>query len=173
MNWTVVDIPIENEEKFAQEEIDVKDLHLNSIVINQHQNDIAIAAESGYVYISNNVAKNWEVVKSPYKGSFFGGEFIDESSILFYGLRGNIYLFNKVTNEWKKIESGTNESLHSSFIDEDAIYIVGYGATILKVDRNTLKATKLSNSSKQNYTSFIKFKNNYYISSDHGIEIYK
>ncbi len=170
-SWEKTTINITNMIAQNENELGFNELHFNSISINN--NTCAISAEAGVIFISKNQCQDWQVLQSPYTGSFFGAEFIDDTSIIFYGLRGNVYSFDLNTQQWKKIQTGTNETIHSSYKENESIYLLGYGSIILELNKDTFKIKEKKSLSKRNYTSLIQFKNQYYLTSDKGLERYK
>ncbi len=63
------------------------DRHLYDILISEYGN--FIVGESGTVLFQDDNSNQWEQVEIPYAGSFFGG-IIQDDTIYFFGMRGNI-----------------------------------------------------------------------------------
>ena len=63
------------------------DRHLYDILISEY--GIFVVGESGTVLFQADNSNQWKQVDIPYSGSFFGG-IIQDDSIYFFGMRGNI-----------------------------------------------------------------------------------
>lgn len=62
-----------------------------------------IAGEQGLLLRSTDGADRFEPLPSPYKGSFFGLELLGESTVLAYGLRGNVWRSADHGESWHKV----------------------------------------------------------------------
>lgn len=93
-----------------------------------------LVGEAGTMGLSND-GKAWELLESPYEGSFFGVEPRGEKGALIYGMRGNAYVSDDVGNqEWRKINLATVSSIYGAFVmDDDSIILVGADAVVLTV----------------------------------------
>ena len=110
------------------------------------------------------------LLNHPIMVSFFGLEILNNNSILVYGLRGNIYSYNLAKNTWMKINSNTNELLHESYYDNNnSIYIIGYGATLLVSKDNGSSFIKKQLNTKNNFTSISKKEDYFYITHENGV----
>ena len=71
-------------------------MHLNEIV-RLGDNSLFIAGERGLLARSTDEAETWQMLESPYKGSFFGGMTWGPTGVMLYGMRGNVFLADDVT----------------------------------------------------------------------------
>lgn len=160
-SWQDSSMNIVNEyDTSSERDIDVNDLHLNSLSTD-NKGLCVIAAESGHVFISTDFGQQWQVIKSPYHGSFFGVEILSDNEVLLYGLRGTIYKLTIDNRQWRAIESNTNELLHASIVNgSNEIFLIGHGATVLLSDDQGNSFKQISVKSKANFTSILEIDTN-------------
>ncbi|MEE9552219.1 MAG: hypothetical protein V3V89_04155, partial [Gammaproteobacteria bacterium] len=107
------------------------DLHLNSIA-RSDSGKLYIAAEAGRVYSSEDSGISWKELTSPYVGSFFGVQPLEDDIILVYGLRGHMYRSDNSGKSWIKVATHTKEMLTNSLLLQNGtIFIVGLGGVLL------------------------------------------
>ncbi|GMR06142.1 MAG: YCF48-related protein [Gammaproteobacteria bacterium] len=112
-------------------QISEDDFHLNAIS-SLNSNELFIAAEQGHLYHSIDGGYSWTALPSPYAGSFFGINVINDELLLVFGLRGNLFSSNDKGETWQKIESGTEASLMAALQQKNGtIRIVGLVGNIL------------------------------------------
>ncbi len=107
------------------------DYHLNQI---RHAvgERLFIAAEAGTVLRSADTGATWELLPSPYGGSFFGTLSVGESSVLLYGLRGHLFRTDDDGESWQEIQTGTVAMLNDAIrLRDGSVVVVGLGGTIL------------------------------------------
>ena len=113
--------------------------HLHSI-IQADNGDLLIAGEFGKVYRSTDGGYDWEVIQTPYAGSFFKILQASDGRLLVAGLRGNVFVSNDMGRSWERFDAGTEFSLYGGNVTEDGeIILVGENARIL-VTRDNLSA---------------------------------
>jgi len=87
--------------------------HLNGIA-EVHGGTLFIAAESGLVFRSTNKGESWEVVETPYHGSYFGVVGTGRTNeVLAFGLRGNIFRSENLGRDWEQIQTDANRTINS------------------------------------------------------------
>jgi photosystem II stability/assembly factor-like uncharacterized protein len=69
--------------------------------IRKRGDTVLLAGEQGLLLLSRDGGQNFSRLESPYRGSWFTAELIDDRSMLVAGLRGNT---------WRSVDSGTNWS---------------------------------------------------------------
>jgi photosystem II stability/assembly factor-like uncharacterized protein len=79
-----------------------KGLHL--YFINQDGNDIYISGEQGVLYRSTDRGKQFKVVNSPSRGTYFGIVFPKPGQLIAFGLRGSAFKSIDAGIHWDKIE---------------------------------------------------------------------
>lgn len=100
---------------------------------------LMIAGELGTLLVFDPEAKEeetrWQVLNSPYEGTFFGAQVFDKAGIYIYGLRGNIYNSKDFGESWVKIETDIVTSVYDCVeLANGKIVFVGSGGTIITLD---------------------------------------
>lgn len=120
-----------------------------------------LAGERGLLARSTDDGASWQMLQSPYAGSFFGALALDNGRLLAYGMRGNIYVtddlrrcptqdpakYDPYTAEtvtdpatlaalgWRRIDSPTRESLfRAGRLGDGSVLLVGVNGIVLKAD---------------------------------------
>ncbi len=107
--------------------------HLNSI--KQIGDQLFIAAEAGTLYRSSDWGQSWEMLDSPYDGSFFGITGSDQGRIIAYGLRGNAFQSEDWGDSWHPIETGVDSTFFSgTLLDDGSAVLVGAAGMSLHLD---------------------------------------
>ncbi|OMH28477.1 hypothetical protein BGP75_20890 [Motiliproteus sp. MSK22-1] len=85
--------------------------HLNAI-IQTRQGDIYIAGEAGVLFRSTDNGDNWQLLDSPYEGSFYAiAEVLPEGKLLVTGLRGRGYVSEDQGDNWTELDMATRSTL--------------------------------------------------------------
>lgn len=104
--------------------------HLNQI-IGAGNGALLIAAEGGTVFRSADGGSSWQIVRTPYKGSLWGGLALADGSILVYGMRGKILRSADAGRTWSEVGSGTDQSLTGACqAPAGTIVVVGLGGAV-------------------------------------------
>lgn len=107
--------------------------HLNAI--KQIGNQLFIAAEAGTLYRSSDWGQSWEMLDSPYDGSFFGIAGNADGRIIAYGLRGNAYQSEDWGDTWDTIDTGVDSTFFSgTLLDDGSVVLVGAAGLSLHID---------------------------------------
>ncbi|GAA0687703.1 YCF48-related protein [Marinobacterium maritimum] len=107
--------------------------HLNAIT--QIGDQLFIAAEAGTLYRSSDWGQNWEMLDSPYDGSFFGIVGTEQGRLIAYGLRGNAFQSEDWGNSWHQIDTGVDSTLFSgTLLDDGSVVLVGAAGISLHLD---------------------------------------
>ncbi|WP_281646207.1 YCF48-related protein [Parendozoicomonas sp. Alg238-R29] len=78
---------------------------------------LVIAGEAGTLYRSTDGGKDWETLESPYEGSFFGVQPLEQlNAAVAYGLRGNAFITTDSGKTWAELDTGTDQSLYSAVV---------------------------------------------------------
>ncbi|MCL6414612.1 YCF48-related protein [Aestuariirhabdus sp. Z084] len=114
---------IENEDEF----------HYNAITALQ-DGTLIVAGEAGILYRSVDGGEQFDMIESPYEGSFFGVLPTQKNhSGLVYGLRGHIFQTNDSGETWERIKVNTGHGLFGGrLLDDGSLVIAGHSGTILK-----------------------------------------
>ena len=106
------------------------DMHLYGVAVLENDTMI-IASEQGNLLRSTDAGKNWQLIDSPYEGSYFGVLTANNNRILVYGMRGNIYSSDDAGDSWTKIELGGKMAIQGATLWADGrIAIAGSGSYI-------------------------------------------
>lgn len=116
------------------------------------EDKILIAGELGTILLFDPAAEDeesrWEVIDSPYVGSYFGAKRVSED-LYIYGLRGNVYHSSDTGASWNKIETGVITNIYDCVdMKNESVVFLGSGGTILTLKRGDTVAKK------QNYSGF-------------------
>ena len=131
---------------------------------------LLIAGERGLLARSRDDGENWQLLDSPYTGSFFGALPAGDKGAVVFGLRGNLYAATDVTacktvnmaeydpftretlpdgqalpkTGWRPIKRPTTEGLFGGAADGAQALLVGVNGVIVRVDaaRNTASLLK-------------------------------
>ncbi len=76
--------------------------HFNAIAGNP-DGVLAIAGEAGLVALSEDGGNHWQVLASPYQGSFFTALWVDADHLLVAGLRGHLYRYQRSSGQWQRL----------------------------------------------------------------------
>ena len=107
------------------------DFHLNAIALSK-TGALYIAAESGYLFRSDDNGETWKELPSPYGGSFFGILPLENETLLAYGLRGNVFRSENKGENWAQIETGTCALLtDAARLADGTIVITGMAGVLL------------------------------------------
>ena len=70
------------------------------------ENNILIVGELGTILVfdprADEEAERWQIIESPYEGTFFGATELGSGELYLYGLRGNIYRTLDKGQSWQK-----------------------------------------------------------------------
>ena len=117
--------------------LSVEEWYQNHLFAIEKMGESAIViGERGGVFTSTNGLTQWLPLISPYEGSFFGVNKIEDQFVAF-GMSGNLYLIDSASLEWKKIETNTDQFLLQSVVTKDGeyVFIVGRGGIILVLNK--------------------------------------
>lgn len=97
---------------------------------------LLIAGEAGVMFVSRDDGNSWDVLDSPYDGSFFGVlALYEDDHALAFGLRGNLFRTEDGGDSWKTLDSGTESTLMSAAFDGNRkVSITGNGGVVLLSD---------------------------------------
>ena len=112
-------------------DVDEEERHWNAIA-ESPDGTLFVGAEFGVVFRSRDKGKNWDVLATPYEGTFFGTLALSDGAVLIFGLRGNVYRTTDGGESWSHIKTDSTASLLSGLQCKDGtVVIVGLSGTIL------------------------------------------
>jgi photosystem II stability/assembly factor-like uncharacterized protein len=99
--------------------------HLNSL-FRGPSGSLFIAAETGFIFRSTDNGANWEPIKTPYFGSFWGGMTLADESMLLFGMRGNVWRSTDRGTTWAQVDTGSRKSFGGGVqLDDGTIVLAG------------------------------------------------
>ena len=121
--------------------IDEEELHFNKISQGL-DSYLYIAGESGTLLRSLDNGASWKRIDSPYHGSFYGLIFIQDTTMLIYGLRSKVFRTADHAESWKQIPMYPEVLITSGVkIDSGDIILAGLGGNFF-ISRNQGKSFK-------------------------------
>lgn len=158
-------------------------MHLNEI-LHLPDGTLFIAGERGLLARSVDQGATWEILQSPYKGSFFGAMHWGEAGVLLHGMRGHVFLVEDVaalkvaeTLDWdifsdnvevdeaeaislgyQPVTNPSKESLFGGMIMEGQAMLVGVNGSILKLNTGAHALTPVASDIDQTLAGVTRFK---------------
>lgn len=143
---------------------------------------LLIAGERGLLARSRDDGVSWDLLGSPYTGSFFGALPFGGKGALVYGLRGNVYVAGDVSAAptvdpetydpyeretvtdaaalaelgWRPLETPTTESLFGGAADGAQMLLVGVNGVALRVDPGAGTARHVDTSARQTLSDLLR-----------------
>ncbi len=119
--------------------------NFNSMIL--YRDKLLIVGELGTILVFDDAAEGvdrWQVIESPYTGSFFGVKELSTGELFIYGLRGNLYRSSDGAQSWDKIETGTIANIFDCVETADGTLIfAGASGTILRMNKRAMAAEKM------------------------------
>lgn len=117
-------------------------LHINGIAM-VGPRSLMIVGEQGLLLRSDNMGKNWRSLPSPYEGSLFGIS-AKNDNVLVFGLRGNLYHSVDGGIHWRKVYTGSEQTLMAGITKTDKTRIlVGNGGSIILLNSRSEEAKSI------------------------------
>lgn len=171
-------------------------LHLNVILL-LSDGTLFIAGERSLLARSSDNGETWELLTSPYSGSWFNALPYGDAGIVSFGLRGNTYMTENVPalateniDEWDEysVETQTDPAVLSDMgwqavenpvvqslfggtkYDSNHVVLVGVNGTIVKGDLSTGKLTQVTSDHDAPLSSAILINNKLYVVGRNGVD---
>ncbi len=109
-------------EVWTEDEL-VPDAHLFAIK-QAPSGDLYMVAEVGTLFRSKDMGEIWEVLESPYRGSYFGVAFPHADRVMAYAMLGNLGVSDDQGDTWQSVDSGVNKSFLTSHVSDDGTLIL-------------------------------------------------
>lgn len=107
-----------------------RQLHLYGIAVQGQQ--WLVAGERGLLMASSNGGHQFEVVASPYTGSYFGAVAVGRGTLVVHGLRGTAYRSDDAGRSWQKADVPTTQTLSAGLSLEDGrVLLASQGGELL------------------------------------------
>ncbi len=116
--------------------------HLNGLFAGRDRR-LLIAAEIGGVFVSDDRAATWRLVKLPYEGSLWGGTALNDGSLVVWGMAGHALRSVDNGETWRELATQTHQSLTAGVaLAGSGLALVGLGGMVTVSDAQYLfKAT--------------------------------
>ncbi len=110
------------------------DRHFNAIA-QLADGSLLLAGEAGLLMRSDDGGETWDMLDSPYNGSFFGLLTLSDDVVLAYGMRGHIFRSTDRGEHWDEIASGTEATLFGGHrLADGRVVLAGQAGTVLLGD---------------------------------------
>jgi photosystem II stability/assembly factor-like uncharacterized protein len=99
-------------------------------------NTLIVAGEQGVLWRSRDRGANWEALKSPYQGSFFGALKLHDGSLLIYGLRNRVYRSMDSGDSWQDVQTRSQSTVLGSalFGNKGVVLLTSDGGVLVSND---------------------------------------
>ena len=115
---------------WTQKKIGDSDFHMNGI-FKVKSGDLMISGEAGHVFRSKDKGETWEILQTPYSGSFWNGLGLADGSALVFGMRGNIWHSADGGTTWTQVANKSTSSIQSGRILSDGrVVLIGLEGTV-------------------------------------------
>lgn len=143
-NWEVIDTSAGLYDLLESKEMEPEP-NFNNMIL--YQDKLLIVGELGTILAFDGTAEGadrWQVIDSPYTGSFFGVKELSSGELFVYGLRGNVYRSSDGGKSWDNIETGTIANIFDCIETADGkLIFAGASGTILRMDKGAMAAEKM------------------------------
>ncbi|MEW6442974.1 MAG: YCF48-related protein [bacterium] len=111
--------------------VDQEERHWNAITAGPG-GTLYVAAESGAVFRSADRGQSWELLETPYQGSYLGVLSVTNRTLLIFGLRGNVYRSADRGETWQHVPTDTTVTLMGGGqLSDGTVLIVGLSGAVL------------------------------------------
>ncbi len=170
-HWQKKAVQLNDNDVFEHEPDQPFDLHLNALAYAGNDR-FYIAAESGYVLRSDDAGHSWQIMTTPYPGSYFGVLALSYNELLVFGLGGNLYRSEDAGQSWQKLVTDTNAMLTNAIkLDDGRVIICGLSGTLLLSHDNGLSFTDIPTGHRHGYSAVIVNDEHLVLSGENGIEL--
>lgn len=133
-------------ESWRERTVGEDDYHLNALA-SAGEGRLYIGAESGIAYRSDDGGVKWQMIQTPYTGSWFDVAVPSSSTVLLAGLRGNLFRSDDGGGSWIQLPTETTATLTSiQFRTLERILVTGHEGVLLEgvVRENTVLLRRIS-----------------------------
>ncbi len=118
-------------------------LHLNAITFTDTA--ILIAGEAGALFRRQFGDDAWEVLDSPYQGSFFGAQALGGDRLLVFGLRGHAFISDDGGDSWESLSLPLNRTLTgvAQLSDGTLVFVGSFAAALVKPPSQPFRMQRL------------------------------
>jgi photosystem II stability/assembly factor-like uncharacterized protein len=154
-SWTVLSHRVPNPDRF----------HLTAMT--QWNDALWMVGEAGLMFTSDDLGEHWNVVESPYEGSWFDVAVVDQSIVL-AGLRGHLFT-KREGADWQPISAGEKTLTHISTCDDPALgaLITGFGGIVLSFKDEVVAPMNVQG--RQAFSSAACWQKQWYLVGEEGV----
>ena len=126
---------VDGGDSWEQRWVTEDEIHFNAI-LHPAPRQWFMAGEFGGLYRSDEGGDNdWQVLDTPYEGSFFGALSLGGDDLLVFGLQGNMFRSADGGDSWQPIDTGTTSALVAgTILSSGRIVVVGLSGAMLVSD---------------------------------------
>ena len=132
-------------ESWSERTVSEDDYHLNALA-SAGEGRLYIGAEAGIAYRSDDGGVNWQMIETPYTGSWFDVAVPSTGSVLLAGLRGRLFRSDDGGGSWKQVPTETTATLTSIRLrSQKRFFVTGHEGVLLEGDagENTVLLSRL------------------------------
>jgi photosystem II stability/assembly factor-like uncharacterized protein len=132
--------------------------HLYQILPNGEQ--LLIVGEQGAVFLSQDGGQSFEQYETPYAGTFFGAQWLDDDAILVFGLQGNIWRSIDSGGSWQQVSTEQPVTITTGLSRSDgSVLLADESGHLLRSDNNGASFAALPVSSGAGATGLLESSN--------------
>ena len=117
-------------------------LHLNALT-KLADGTLVLAGEKGLMAYSRDQGAQWQMLRSPYTGSFYGAFPVGEHGVLLYGMRGHIYVSDNLVAAATQDPASWQELNRSIVTDPKQLAAMGWRSVQAPTTNSLFGATRL------------------------------
>jgi photosystem II stability/assembly factor-like uncharacterized protein len=118
-------------QSWEERQVSEEDRHFNALA-RLGDGSLLLAGEAGTLMRSRDAGLNWEMLSSPYGGSFFGIQPMPSGPVLIYGMRGTVLRSEDSGDNWQQLDSQGAGSLFASVLfNETDLALLGQSGVLL------------------------------------------
>ncbi len=143
--------------------------HLNSI-LRTRRGELIIAGEAGMLFRSDDLGQSWQLLESPYDGSFYSLIEVQSSeALLVVGLRGRAFSSHDRGDQWQAVDSATRSTLSVSLqLKNGELILAGNSGAISVSDDGGQRFSHYVQPSRKSFTAAVETANGHLVFSGQG-----
>jgi photosystem II stability/assembly factor-like uncharacterized protein len=133
--------------------------------------DVMVVGEQGLMGLSTDSAQTWTELPKIYEGTFFSAAPIGQTGAIVCGLRGNVfYSANARVGNWKKIETGTTNSMFGcAGIDANHAVLAGVNGILLMATLDSATVQPIPGPQQGVYSAVMPFDGGLIVAGESGV----
>ena len=169
--------------------------HFNAVV-RLGDGSLFMTGERGLMARSTDHGESWDLLDSPYTGSFFGALPAGGKGAIVFGLRGNVYVAADVSacptldpahydpfvretvpddralarTKWRPVKRATLEGLFGGAVDGTGALLVGVNGVVVRVDAARASAELLPAKAPETLNDLVRFNGRWFAVGRRGVQ---